>query len=130
MSNDQITCNICNCTILKRSEAQHLKSKKHIKNLEIQSEEKSISSEEKPVKASIRASRKHYQKHPEYYKEYYQKNKDKWNDYTPKICQCGMTVTSLWKHQKTKLHKKLMELLNNRSTAISSQVSSQSALTT
>jgi len=68
----------------------------------------------KPVKASILASKKHYQTHPEYYKEYYQKNKDKWNDYSPKTCICGMVVTSLWKHQKSKKHKEFMEVLNNR----------------
>ena len=85
--------------------------------------------EPEPVKPSIRASKKHYQTHPEYYKEYYQKNKHKWNDYSPKTCECGMVVTSLTTHKKTKKHKEFIQVLNNRSTAISSSVP-QPVLTT
>ena len=59
----------------------------------------------------------------EYNKKYYEKYKSEWNDYTPKTCECGMVVTSLSIHKKTKLHKKLMELLNNRSMTISLPVS-------
>jgi len=56
----------------------------------------------------------------EYNKKYYEKHKQDWNDYTPKICECGMTVTSLTIHKKTKLHKKFMEVLNARSISTSS----------
>jgi len=51
----------------------------------------------------------------EYYKKYYQEHKDNWNDYTPKICECGLTVTSLTIHKKTKLHNKLMLIKSSSS---------------
>jgi len=62
----------------------------------------------------------------EYNKKYYEKHKQEWNDYTPKTCECGMVVTSLTIHKKTKIHKKIMEVLNTRSMAISSEPQSVS----
>jgi len=56
--------------------------------------------------------RKNRQK--EYNKKYYTKYKHEWNDYTPKTCECGMVVSSLTIHKKTKMHKKFMEVLNAR----------------
>jgi hypothetical protein len=64
-------------------------------------------------------SKKHYQENPEYYKKYYQERKDNWNDYTPKICECGLSVASLTIHKKTKLHNKLMVIKSSSSPAVS-----------
>ena len=47
----------------------------------------------------------------EYYKKYYQDRKDKWNDYSPKECECGLVVNCLWSHKKSKKHKDIMAIL-------------------
>ena len=53
-------------------------------------------------------NKKYYDSHTEYYKKYYQDRKDKWNDYSPKECECGLVVNSLWSHKKSKKHKDIM----------------------
>jgi len=57
------------------------------------------------------ASKKYYDSHTEYYKKYYQDRKDKWNDYSPKECECGLVVNCLWSHKKSKKHKDIMAIL-------------------
>jgi len=55
--------------------------------------------------------KKYYDTHKEYFKKYYQDRKDHWNNYTPKQCECGMIVNSLWSHKKTRKHIEIMEIL-------------------
>jgi hypothetical protein len=53
-----------------------------------------------------------YEKNKEYYKNYYQQHKDKWNDYSEKLCECGVYVKSLYHHQRSKKHRDIIRIVN------------------
>jgi len=116
----KFTCNICQCTISSKSKTQHLKSNKHINNVSAIFQQVEETKNALPEQPELSNEEQRKNRVREYNKKYYEKYKQEWNDYSPKICQCGLTVSSLTIHKKTKKHKEFMEILNNRSTAISS----------